>query len=134
VPTVGWHAHVFPLSVDGRTWHRVTLTGAGGTCRAAFTATAGSYLTLRVTAADAAGGGICETIIRALQDRALSAWPSSGHGRVMTPAYLRSRSGHPAEPSVRARMPRTAATDRCALGRNEIAGRPAIMSAMSSAE
>ena len=38
---------------------------SGGAYRAAFTAAAGNYVTLRVTAADAAGGRISETITRA---------------------------------------------------------------------
>jgi hypothetical protein len=50
---------------DGKTWHAAAVTGSGGTYRAVFTATAGSYVTLRVTAADAAGGRISETITRA---------------------------------------------------------------------
>ena len=50
---------------NGMTWHTATVTGSGGAYRAAFAAAAGSYVTLRVTAADAAGGRICETIARA---------------------------------------------------------------------
>ena len=54
------------VSFDGgKTWRAATVTGSGGAYRAAFTAAAGSYVTLRVTAADAAGGRICETITRA---------------------------------------------------------------------
>ncbi len=50
---------------DGKTWQTATVTGSAGAYRAAFTAVAGSYVTLRVTAASAAGGKISETIIRA---------------------------------------------------------------------
>jgi hypothetical protein len=50
---------------SGKTWRAATVTGSGGTYRAAFTATAGEYVTLRVTAADSAGGSISETITRA---------------------------------------------------------------------
>jgi hypothetical protein len=54
------------VSFDGgKTWRAATVTGSGGAYRAAFTAAAGKYVTLRVTAADAAGGRICETITRA---------------------------------------------------------------------
>jgi hypothetical protein len=54
------------VSFDGgKTWRAATVTGSGGAYRAAFTAAAGSYVTLRVTAADAAGGQISETITRA---------------------------------------------------------------------
>jgi hypothetical protein len=54
------------VSFDGgKTWRAATVTGSGGGYRAAFTAAAGSYVTLRVTAADAAGGQISETITRA---------------------------------------------------------------------
>ena len=54
------------VSFDGgKTWRAATVTGSGGAYRAAFTAAAGHYVTLRVTAADAAGGRISETITRA---------------------------------------------------------------------
>jgi hypothetical protein len=54
------------VSFDGgKTWHAAAVTGSGGTCHAAFTAPAGRYVTLRVTAADAAGGHVTETIARA---------------------------------------------------------------------
>ena len=54
------------VSFDGgKTWRAATVTGSGGAYRAAFTAAAGSYVTLRLTAADAAGGQISETITRA---------------------------------------------------------------------
>ncbi len=54
------------VSFDGgKTWHAATVTGSGGAYRAAFTAPADRYVTLRVTAADAAGGRIAETITRA---------------------------------------------------------------------
>jgi len=54
------------VSFDGgKTWHAATVTGSGGAYRAAFTAPAGAYVMLRVTAADAAGGRIAETITRA---------------------------------------------------------------------
>lgn len=51
---------------DGVTWRNATVAGlSGGSYRATYTAPAGSYVTLRVTAADAAGGQISETITRA---------------------------------------------------------------------
>jgi len=50
---------------DGKTWVPATVTGSGGAYRATFGAPAGSLVTLRVTAADAAGGQIAETITRA---------------------------------------------------------------------
>ena len=50
---------------DGKTWHAATVTGSGGTYHTAFTAAAGSCVTLRVTAADVASGRIFETITRA---------------------------------------------------------------------
>jgi hypothetical protein len=54
------------VSFDGgKTWHEATVTGSGGTYRAAFTAAAGTYVTLRVAAADAAGGTVTETITSA---------------------------------------------------------------------
>ena len=54
------------VSFDGgKTWHAATVTGSGGTYHTAFTAAAGSYVTLQVNAADAASGRISETITRA---------------------------------------------------------------------
>jgi hypothetical protein len=52
---------------DGRTWRSATVTRlGGGRYRAAYAApSAARYVTLRVTAADAAGGQITETITRA---------------------------------------------------------------------
>ena len=54
------------MSFDGgKTWRAARISGSAGAYRAAFTAPAGAYVTLRVTAADAAGGRIVETITRA---------------------------------------------------------------------
>jgi hypothetical protein len=50
---------------DGRTWTTAQVTGTGGAYSADFTAPASSYVTLRVQAADAAGGTMQETITRA---------------------------------------------------------------------
>jgi hypothetical protein len=51
---------------NGKTWHRATVTRSGpGQFAAAFSAPAGAYVMLRTSAADAAGGGITETITRA---------------------------------------------------------------------
>ena len=50
---------------DGKTWTTATVTGQGDSYRAHFTAPASSYVTLRVTATDAAGGRESETITRA---------------------------------------------------------------------
>jgi hypothetical protein len=49
----------------GKTWHPAGVQRAGGGYRATFGAPGGSYVTLRVTADDAAGGQISETITRA---------------------------------------------------------------------
>jgi hypothetical protein len=50
---------------DGKTWHAATVSGSGGFYRAVYSAPAGAFVTLRVTASDAAGGTIAETITRA---------------------------------------------------------------------
>jgi hypothetical protein len=56
------------VSVDGgKTWHRATLTGHGGSYTATFTAPAGVQVSLRASAADAAGGTITETLPGAYQ-------------------------------------------------------------------
>jgi hypothetical protein len=50
----------------GKIWHPAAVTRVGsGQFTAAFTAPAGAYVMLRTSAADAAGGGITETITRA---------------------------------------------------------------------
>lgn len=49
----------------GKTWKTAQLTGQDGKYKAVFTAPAGSFVTLRVSAADANGGQITETIARA---------------------------------------------------------------------
>ncbi len=57
------------VSFDGgKSWHPATVTRAGqGQFTAVFAAPAGAYVTLRTSAADAARGGITETITRAYQ-------------------------------------------------------------------
>jgi hypothetical protein len=51
---------------DGTTWQTASVAGGNGNYRAAYTAAAGAgYVTLRVTAGDAAGSQITETITRA---------------------------------------------------------------------
>lgn len=50
---------------DGKTWHPATVTGTGGVYKAVYSAPAGSLVTLRVSASDAAGAAISETITRA---------------------------------------------------------------------
>ena len=49
----------------GKTWHRARVTGHGGSYAAAFTAPPGALVTLRTSAADAAGGTVTETITSA---------------------------------------------------------------------
>ena len=65
---------------DGRTWHsaKAKATGAGR-FRAAFTAPAGAWVTLRAHAQDAAGATITETITRAYRvaPRARAAAPAA---------------------------------------------------------
>jgi hypothetical protein len=56
------------VSFDGgKTWHRATVTGSDGNYTAAFTAPAGTKVSLRTRAADAAGGSIAETITSGYQ-------------------------------------------------------------------
>jgi hypothetical protein len=62
---------------DGRTWLPATVGAAGhDQFRVTFTAPARAYVTLRVSAADAAGGSVTETILRAY-----SIAPSAGSHR-----------------------------------------------------
>jgi hypothetical protein len=56
------------VSLDGgKTWRQATVTGSGGSYTASFTAPAGAKVSLRTSAADAAGGTITETLINAYQ-------------------------------------------------------------------
>jgi hypothetical protein len=56
------------VSFDGgKTWHAATVAGHAGHYTATFTAPAGAKVTLRTSAADAAGGTITETITSAYQ-------------------------------------------------------------------
>jgi hypothetical protein len=52
----------------GKTWHAARVTRiSAGTFRAVFTAPKGATVTMRTSAADAAGGTITETITSAYQ-------------------------------------------------------------------
>jgi hypothetical protein len=56
------------VSFDGgKTWHRAKVTGHDGSYTATFTAPAGAKVSLRSTAADAAGNSIAETVTNAYQ-------------------------------------------------------------------
>jgi hypothetical protein len=56
------------VSFDGgKTWQRAKVTGHGGSYTATFAAPAGVKVSLRTSAADAAGGSIAETITNAYQ-------------------------------------------------------------------
>jgi hypothetical protein len=56
------------VSFDGgKTWHRAKVTGQSGSYTATFTAPAGVKVSLRTSAADAAGGSVTETLPAAYQ-------------------------------------------------------------------
>jgi hypothetical protein len=61
------HAAVSVSFDGGRTWQAAQLTGHDGSYTAAFTAPAGTKVSLRTSATDAAGGSITETLINAYQ-------------------------------------------------------------------
>lgn len=50
---------------DGATWRPATVTGSGTSYQARYSAPAGSFVTVKITATDAAGGQLSETITRA---------------------------------------------------------------------
>jgi hypothetical protein len=89
---------------DGATWQPASVAGSGGTRSAVFDAPAGSYVSLRVTAHDAAGGSITETIKRAYATATPAARGLGGHdgrGAVLDAAYTASPAGYqPACPAV----------------------------------
>ena len=56
------------VSFDGgKSWHPASVTGSAGSYTASFTAPAGAKVSLRTSAADAAGSTITETLINAYQ-------------------------------------------------------------------
>ena len=56
---------------DGATWQPASVTPAGaGHYQATFRAPPSSFVTLRVTAQDAAGGEVTETVLRGYQTSA----------------------------------------------------------------
>jgi hypothetical protein len=58
------------VSFDGgKSWHQAAVTGSAGSYTASFTAPAGVKVSLRTSAADAAGGTITETLPGAYQAR-----------------------------------------------------------------
>ena len=56
------------VSFDGgKSWHAATVSGSAGSYTASFSAPAGVKVSLRTSAADAAGGTVTETLINAYQ-------------------------------------------------------------------
>src|SRR4029077_1890295 len=56
------------VSFDGgKSWHQAAVTGSAGSYTASYKAPAGVKVSLRTSAADAAGGTIAETLINAYQ-------------------------------------------------------------------
>ena len=56
------------VSFDGgKSWHPAAVSGSAGSYAASFSAPAGVKVSLRTSAADAAGGTITETLINAYQ-------------------------------------------------------------------
>jgi len=54
---------------DGKTWHPARVTGSGTSYAAVFSAPAGATVTLKTSAADAAGGSVTQTITNAYRAR-----------------------------------------------------------------
>lgn len=63
---------------EGKTWQPATVTGSGSSYQATFTPPADSFVTLQVTASDAAGGQISETITRAYATGSALPPPATG--------------------------------------------------------
>ena len=59
---------VMSVSFDGgKNWHRAKVSGHGGSYTVTFSAPAGVKVSLRTSAADAAGGSVTETLPAAYQ-------------------------------------------------------------------
>src|ERR1700723_1113778 len=97
------------VSFDGgKTWQNATVTGSGGTYQASYTAPAGSDVTLRASATDAAGGQITDTITNAYavasSSAAARATTTAASYRPAGPALGRQRTACPAAPARDARF------------------------------
>ncbi len=78
---------------DGQSWKPASVASSGGgNFRIAFSAPGGVDVTLRVSATDAAGGSITETILRAY--RTLAAAPAASAGPALRPACPSVPAGH----------------------------------------
>ena len=91
------------VSFDGgKTWTpaQVTPRSTAGRFTASFTAPAGTFVTLRTTAADGAGGSVTETITRAYRTAAIHAVTTAavqrpaGQGGLIQPPCAQRRTGH----------------------------------------
>jgi hypothetical protein len=104
---------------NGATWHPAAVTGAGGTRTLSLQAPAGRFVSLKVTAHDAAGGKLSETIAKAF---ATSTAVAGAHAAVaasltalVTPARPATPgSASPANPAGASGASRSAATYRAA--------------------
>jgi hypothetical protein len=56
---------------SGASWQPASVSGSGGTRYASFSAPSGSFVSLRVSATDAAGGALTETLTRAFSTQTL---------------------------------------------------------------
>lgn len=87
---------------DGKTWRPAKVTGGRGSHhQATFTAPAGSFVTLKVTASDAAGSQIAETITRAYATGGVA--PPAGPATAALSASGRLRPACPQAPAGRMR-------------------------------
>ena len=83
----------------GTTWLPATVTGSGGSWSVAFNAPAGSYVSLRVSAADAAGGTLTETVTRAFATQTEVAFARAHAAHATLDALVRPDSTGPASVS-----------------------------------
>ena len=110
------------VSFDGgATWQPATVTGSGTSYQARYSAPAGSFVTLKVTASDAAAGQISETITRAYRTSASA---------TSAPAMLAPAALKPACPVVPAGQARCFAlyAPQAAVNAALTAGQPAAPS------
>jgi len=85
-------------SLDGgTTWQQASVSGSGATWFASFDAPPGSYVSLRVAAADAAGGALTETIARAYATQ--SEVPGAAAHRAVAVPVLDARTVRAAGPA-----------------------------------
>jgi hypothetical protein len=85
---------------DGASWQPASVWGSGATWYASFSAPSGSYVSLRVSAADAAGGALTETLTRAFATETEAAAAAARRAAAVPVLDALVRAAKPSVPAV----------------------------------